>query len=268
MAAPRRLRRESRPVVYGVRVAPRAAGPSPTRRREVKVRQHTWALLLLVAWAPAAAALTWKGEVDLGFVATQGNTNTSTLNGALDLQVRYGAWRHAVRVEALHASDRGTTTAERYVGDLTNHYDLSAVSYLFGNVRYESDRFSGYSYQAAEAAGYGRRFRPLPALKAELEAGPGLRQSRETTGSSTNEAIFRAAGRLVWQLTPNAKFQQRVRLDSGRANTSIESVSSLQSTVIGALALKLSETVKYNTSVPAGTKNTDLLTSVNLVYSF
>ena len=105
-------------------------------------------------------------------------------------------------------------------------------------------------------------------LRAELEAGPGLRQSCETPGAQTNELIFRAAGKLTWQLTPNAGFEQRVRLDSGRANTTFESVTSVRSTVIGSLALKLSETAKYNTSVPPGTKNTDLLTSVNLVYCF
>ncbi|HDJ86239.1 MAG TPA: DUF481 domain-containing protein, partial [Chromatiales bacterium] len=67
---------------------------------------------------------------------------------------------------------------------------------------------------------------------------------------------------------PNAGFEQRVRLDSGRANTTIESVTSVRSTIVGSLALKLSETVKYNTSVPPGTRNTALLTSVNLVYHF
>ncbi len=224
--------------------------------------------LSLTVWSPFAAAASWKGEIDLGLVATQGNTNTSTFNGAVDLQVGHAAWRHALRVEALHASDRGTTTAERYVGALNNRYDLSESSYLFGNVRYEADRFSGYSYQAAETIGYGRRFLPTRQLRAELEAGPGLRQSRETPGTQINEAIFRVAGELTWQLTPNAGLEQRVRLDSGRANTTIESVTSVRSTVIGALALKLSETVKYNTSVPPGSKNTDLLTSVNLVYRF
>ena len=228
-----------------------------------------WALALgLAVWSPFAAAASWKGEIDLGLVATQGNTNTSTFNGAFDLQVGHAAWRHALRIEALHASDRGTTTAERYVGALNNHYDLSGSSYLFGNVRYESDRFSGYAYQAAEALGYGRRFLPTRRLRAELEAGPGLRQSRESPGAQTNEAIFRVAGKLTWQLTSNAGFEQRVRLDSGRANTTFESVTSVRSTIIGSLALKLSETVKYNTSVPPGIKNTDLLTSVNLVYRF
>ncbi|GBE09527.1 hypothetical protein BMS3Abin12_00073 [bacterium BMS3Abin12] len=224
--------------------------------------------LSLAAWSPFAAAMGWKGEIDLGLVATQGNTDTATFNGAFDLQVVHAAWRHALRVEVLHASGHGTTTAERYVGALNNHYDLSGSSYLFGNIRYESDRFSGYSYQAAEALGYGRRFLPTGKLRAELEAGPGLRQSRESPGAQTNEAIFRTAGKLTWHLTPNAGFEQRVRLDSGRANTTIESVTSVRSTIIGSLALKLSETVKYNTSVPPGTRNTDLLTSVNLVYHF
>lgn len=216
---------------------------------------------------PAQAA-EWKGDVALGLVATQGNTNTSTLNGAFHLKVEHGAWSHAVRVEALHASDHGTTTAERYTGDLNNTYSLSTASYLFANVRYDADRFSGYSYQAAQAVGYGRRFHPTPHIKAEIEAGPGLRESREITGEGHTEAILRAGGKFSWQLTRSASFSQRVRVDSGRANSALESVTSVQSTVIGALALKVSETVKYNTSVPVGVKHTDLLTSVNLVYSF
>lgn len=229
-------------------------------------RRITLAALVLVSTAASAAS--WKGEADLGLVATQGNTNTSTLNAAFQVENQHREWRHALRLEALNSSDQGGTTAERYVGELKTTYDFSQASFWFGNLRYEADRFSGYAYQASESVGYGRRFHPYPSVHAELQAGPGLRQSRQEGESGRNEPIFRAAAGLTWALSTSAKFDQRLRIEGGRSNTTVESVSSLQSQIVGNLALKLAETVKFNSNVPVGTKRTDFLSSVNLVYSF
>lgn len=228
-----------------------------------------WIMLSALALVPTvASAASWNGEADLGLVATQGNTNTSTLNAALDVEHQHTQWRDDLRLEALNSTNQGTTTAERYVGELKTAYDFSHASFWFGNLRYDADRFSGYAYQASESFGYGHRFHPYASVHADLQAGPGLRQSRQEGERGRNEVIVRAAAGLTWALSDSAKFNQRLRVEGGRSNTTVESVSSLQSQVVGNLAVKVAETVKFNSSVPVGTKKTDYLSSVNLVYRF
>ncbi len=223
-------------------------------------------MLLWVVVAPAHA--TWKGEVEFGLVATRGNSDTESFNLRFLAVYDRPRWRQTLRLDAVRASKEDDTTAERYVFEADTNYKLTEVAYLFGNLRYDKDRFSGFDFQRSTTGGYGRRWRPTDQLLLELQGGAGVRQSRIEGGKRENEDIVRGAFLLNWSLSENAEFQQRLTVEGGEDNTLTESVTSLKTKIVRRLAMKLNLTVKRNSEVPANRKNTDTFTSVNLVYDF
>jgi putative salt-induced outer membrane protein YdiY len=82
------------------------------------------------------------------------------------------------------------------------------------------------------------------------------------------ELILRASTKYQWLISENATFEQELSTEVGEDKTVSRSTTALKSTIIGALAMKLSYSVRYTDNVPPGTKHADTETAVTLVYSF
>ncbi|SCZ56360.1 putative salt-induced outer membrane protein [Thiohalomonas denitrificans] len=211
----------------------------------------------------------WSGEAEVGFMATSGNSETESFNARVVLQNELFPWRHDSRLETLRSSDEDQTTAERYLFAHKTDYRFDENSYLFGTLRYEDDRFSGYDYRVSETVGYGRRVYETPDLSLDLEAGIGGRHSLlETSDERDDELIVRGAGSLEWEISPFARFTEELFIESGDENTFTESISALKLKINGNLATKLSYTVRHSSDVPEDTENTDTIVAVTLVLDF
>lgn len=231
---------------------------------------------LLLVWLPAVAwsatvedeAEGLSGEAELGLVNTSGNTDTSSVHGKGKLLYLSVPWRNELKAEALQKTDSGVTTAERYQLAGKSDYRFTAHDYWFLSFRYVDDRFSGYDYQFSETLGYGRRVVDKEALKLDLELGFGGRHSQETGAERTDEGIARGAAKLAWHISPSAHFREDVLVESGKSNTQTEAVSALKLRINSSFAMKLSYSIKHNSTVPPGVEHTDTITAVTLVYDF
>lgn len=214
----------------------------------------------------------WEGDVELGYVSTSGNTDTSNLKGRVDIKREQDAWRYLVHADALNASQDDERSAEKYFVSNKLDYKFSDRTYVFGYAGYEDDRFSGFDWQATVAAGLGYRILETDRMTWDAEAGPGYRISKvsdtSTGDSDQREAILRGYTKFQWKLSANAVFEQEVSVESGGDNTVTKSITSLKTAIIERLAMKLSYTVKNSSDVPDDTKHTDTETAVTLVYSF
>jgi putative salt-induced outer membrane protein len=213
----------------------------------------------------------WTTDLELGYVSTAGNSDTSSLKVRADTKREGDVWRYIAHFDALNTEEDGSRSAEKYFFSNKLDYKISARSYVFGYASYEEDRFSGYDWQAVGAAGYGYRILENDTMTWDLEAGPGYRVSNvsdNTLSDNEHEVILRAYTKYEWRLTENATFEQELGAESGGDKTVTRSVTSLKSTIIGALAMKLSYSVRYTDNVPPGTEHTDTETAVTLVYSF
>ena len=227
----------------------------------------TCASTALVANAETATG-EWHSSVELGFVATGGNTETETLNIKANTRTDRQQWRHKFGVSVLKASETNTTTAEKYSLNGKSDYKLEDPSYLFIAVNYEDDKFSGFDYQATESIGYGWRVIDDKTMQLDLEAGPGARQSRLNNGQTDNEGLLRLAASFDWQLSETSKFAEALSIEAGEDSTISKSETSLTSQVNESLSMKLTLVLKHNSDVPPGVTNTDRETSATLVYSF
>ncbi len=212
-----------------------------------------------------------KGKVRLGYLATSGNTQSRNLHAAFNVAFTWRQWIYEVSATALNSTEGGQSTAERYTAGAKTDYNFTPHNYLFGAVKFDKDRFSGYDRRTSETAGYGRRLLSGNKLQIDLEIGAGARQTKVREvfpARDQNEAILHTVGKLHWQITQITSFEQSIEVQSGRSDTFTESVTALKSSILGDLYWRLSYDVRHNSSVPPGFKKTDTQTMVSLEYDF
>lgn len=235
-------------------------------RRRLRTAGILLAVLALTGNTAIADPLTGEGE--FGLSITSGNTESESFVGKAKFEKKSAPWTHSAAFEALKTATDGITNAERYAGNLKTARDLNDLVYLFGAARYDSDKFSGFSYQSSIAAGVGFHvIKPDPTLL-DLEAGVGYRADRTLVGEELRDAILRGLLRFEHQITGNTKFLETALAEIGEDNTFAESFTGLNVAMNNALALRLGYTVKHNTDPPPGNNKTDYYTSVTLVFKF
>lgn len=231
---------------------------------------QSMAMVLVCGWlvCPAQAS-EWSGKGEFGLVFARGNSDTETLNLALDFQRESEQWRNHLRATALRSSDDGELNAERYTLAHTSGYNLDEVSYLLGALRYDRDEFSSFDYQASASVGYGRKLLDSETHRLTVEVGPGVRWSQpKATGSSESELIGRLSGDYAWTLSETANLSNVLLVEAGSDNTFAENETALNVAINARFALKLALAIRHNTDTDPGVEETDTLTTANLVYTF
>ena len=210
----------------------------------------------------------WAGKATLGYLATSGNTDNTSLNAGFEVSYTKEQWIHAFKAAAINSAESDVTTAEAYEAGWKSERNLSEGNYLFGQLHWRKDRFSGYDTQFSQTVGYGRRLLDTDKHKLNAEIGVGARQSDLVDGTEESETIGRAALNYAWQISETAAFSQTLAVESGSSNTYTEAVSKLSASLVGSLALVASYTVKNNSDVPVGIEKTDTFTALSLEYTF
>ena len=228
------------------------------------------ALITATTSAYAQADEGWSGDVEFGYVSASGNTDESSLKIRAEAKHEQGDWRYLANFDSLNSESDDQATAEKYFLSGRAAYQFNEHDFIFAYLSYDDDRFSGYDYQATAAIGYGRRLLKNEVMQWDVEIGPGYRYSTfdDNSVDSSSEAVLRLATNFDWEISETASFKQTLGIESGEDNTVTKAVSALKVSIIGALALKLSFSVKNNTDVPVGTEKTDTETAVTVSYSF
>lgn len=222
----------------------------------------------------------WKGNVELGYVKTSGNTDDETAKAAFEVKFREGHWRNVARGDYLNAETDGDATARRYFINNRTGYTFTERDYIWLSLSHEDDDFNGFKYTSSFAIGYGRVLLETDTMDWLIEAGPGYRFSKteatrdELTGvvieeaEEQDEAILRFYSEYQWRLSETSSFDQILSSEVGNDNTISRSMSSLTLRVIGALNVKLSYEINHNKEAPDDKDNTDTITSVTFLYAF
>lgn len=246
------------------------------------------ALTVTAAADDGDAKRPWDIEVDLGAIATSGNTETTSVQIKLDVKQNLEKWENQYILSSLFKEDEvvaddGTKstekTAEKYFGSAKFAYLIGVEqSYLFGFGSHTRDEFGAYRTYNTLAFGYGDWLYSSTNLNWFIEAGPGYFEGDKVTQSDdpdvpdtiTEEsgAILRAATALEWKVTSTATFKQMISVESGSDNTRTQSETSLSTTITDSMKMKVGFTLANDTEVALGKEKTDTTTFVNLVYNF
>jgi putative salt-induced outer membrane protein len=210
----------------------------------------------------------WAGKATLGYLATSGNTENSTLNTGFEVGYASGKWAHLLTAGAISASENEVNTAEAYDLGWKSERKITDQDFVFGRLQWRKDNFGAYDTQFSQTLGYGRRLIDNDKHKLNVELGVGARQSELQFGGRQDETIFTAGGYYKWQFSETAEFRQDLKTESGSSNTYTESVTALSAKLVGDLALVASYTIKNNSDVPPLSESTDTYTALSLEYSF
>lgn len=210
----------------------------------------------------------WSGKAALGYLATSGNTESTSLNSGFTLAYATGRWAHSLEASAIKASEDDATSAEAYSVGWKTEYNMTERDFLFGRVNWRKDRFTAYEQQLSESVGYGRRLIDTGVHFLNVELGAGARQADLVDGTAEEDFIFRGGIAYQWKFSETAAFTQDINAESGPGNVYTESVSAITTKLMGNLGLVASYTIKNSSVVPPGSENSDTYTALSLEYAF
>jgi putative salt-induced outer membrane protein len=240
------------------------------------------ALSVAHADPPPPPPVGWTGAGQLGVVAARGTLDTTTANAKLDATDTIGDWKDTLHLAFLYGESANVSSAQRLEGLWETDYNFSKKMFVFGSVNGEDDHFDGFVYQVTLATGIGYKFIDSDTTKLTGNVGFGYRRLQtetlaaaddngfveRTKGPSTSDGVGTAGLDYMQQLTTTTKLTDKLLVQSGGLNTSVANDFAVAVSMTKTLALSVGYGVRYNSAPPTGTKSTDQLFTVNLVYSF
>lgn len=212
----------------------------------------------------------WTGKGELGYVDTNGNSDSTALNLGLEILKNTEHWRYRFGASALITAKNGDKDNERYSAELQGDRKLSEKSYLFAVYRYDADKFGAYDPQQSFTLGYGRELMKSDTHHLKAEVGVGYKKSDErVSGVSSSEVIGRLLLEDSWQVFATTAWNNRLLVETGSDNTFTLFNTGVAVSMTERFALKVGWEYRHNSDIPPGTVDkTDTTTSANLVYNF
>jgi putative salt-induced outer membrane protein len=271
---------------------PGYSGPQATTSLEELTMRIRICLLCCVTFAPVAVLAddppppppqgVWVGKGQLGFLASQGNSEASSANAAIDMGMLIDAWEHKFHLGGLYGRSAGVVAAERWDTNWQSDYSFAPELFAFGALRYQQDLFSGFQYQGSQSAGAGYKIINSAATKLSAQAGVGYRELRpenlikDDSGAviarvllPTDDSVVFTAGLDYSQaFTSTTVLSNKLLVEVGSGDKLITDALALTVKMSTRLALSLGYSLQDNSRPPAGLKKLDSVETANLVFSF
>jgi len=236
----------------------------------------TTALVLLIAGAafgqeePAEPAPpNWTGNLGLAYMATSGNTDTSSFGLDFKMERVPTPWGLVFEAVFNRADEDGGKTAERYKVGLRGTRALGERWELFTGLSGEKDQFAGYDMLALLETG--ATYKALLGPKHLLSFDVGLTWTDESRVDPEPDASYLGALAGLayeWKISDGASFIQRLayypNFDES-SNWRLNSETAVQAAISSRLALKFGYEVRYRHQPIGDNDDTDTTTKVSLV---
>ncbi|ABI73188.1 DUF481 domain-containing protein [Shewanella frigidimarina] len=215
----------------------------------------------------------FNAEVEAGLQLNSGNNETKNFNGRTYLTYDSPSTKQEATLKAYYAADGTESTAEKYELFLQSNYKLER-GYVFGRGEFTWNEFGSYTRISTISTGYGFDLIKNYKTKLSLEAGPGYRYDQpqasiaEPNPDENRDVILRSAAKYTVKLQEYTSFNADVTAETGLDNNTLTLDMSYKNTFIQDWAFKIGMNIKYTEVVPDESKNTDTVTTFNLLYTF
>ncbi|TQP11200.1 DUF481 domain-containing protein [Vibrio cholerae] len=220
----------------------------------------------------------WKHQVEFGYQAHSGNTESESLNSRLKSEYTMGRHRTYGEWKFYKLDKNGKEDKRQSTFAFQSDYKLGPKTYLYGSFYGTNSRYTAYFKDHTLSGGLGYQFAYTDEMVLELELGPGFRYQKPNLDEIDDddivfpdlvqEAIFRSNLKAEWQALNNLRFEAEMTMVSGRSNTSLDSNISLTNDITDHIALKIRQSRQYHNRVPEGLSKADSVISVNLLFEF
>ncbi len=209
-----------------------------------------------------------EGSVEANADWRTGDTRQRNLQLAGNLKHTIGRYRSVVEASARHSTEQEETIAEEYRALLRSDYKLDDRWFIFGEVSYVDDRFSGYDYRLSELLGPGYIIYDRQDFQWEARGGAGARQEKLTNGESSQSFLVKLQTDLEWTFANGWSIGEEASASFSEENDIYESETYLKSRITDSLALKAAYYIEYIANAPDSTQAADTRTLLGIVYDF
>ncbi len=233
--------------------------------------------LLVLAVIPVVASAqdtirTVVFHADLGYVATSGNTQVSTINFADQLTLRTGAANKIDETfSVVYGQNKNVVQTNISTVGLRDQYAFTKTVGLYALAGFSRNTFAGIDYYLQEGGGFA--FTPIlpKGHSLEFDAGISYVEQKLLPDSMDHHADARGAVTYRWTFAKDAYFQQFVeglpdlqRDQDFRINSETDLVAPLSKH----FAIKIGYAIHYANLPPPGFRTTDRLFTSDLQLNF
>jgi putative salt-induced outer membrane protein YdiY len=145
------------------------------------------------ATAPPPPPPSWTGTLSAGIALTGGNTDTTTMNFAFDVQSNRTK-RNVIKAEGLNirSSQDGDEIVDRTSLSARDEFTFSGRGYVFGQIQYLQDAFKSIDYLMSSTGGIGLKLidSERTTLGADLSVGGVFEKNPELDRRSDGAITF------------------------------------------------------------------------------
>ncbi len=214
----------------------------------------------------------WVGSLGLSWVATSGNTDTSSAGLDFGLAREPEPWGFGFIVRGNKAQDSGVTTAENYFAAGRAIRKLSEKWEAFGGLQWGKDPFTGYDSQTV--ASLGATYLAVESERHTLSFDGGFAYTWEDQIDPDAQVDF--AGGIFglaweWRLSKTAKLVERLMFYPNFDTTSdwrLTSMTAIEAAVNSWLALRFGYDLRHRNEPVGDAKSTDATSTASVVLNF
>jgi putative salt-induced outer membrane protein YdiY len=210
----------------------------------------------------------WDTQIGASFVGTSGNTDTTTFGGDFQFHHLWPVWKLEANATAVRTTDKGVSTAERYIGAIRAKRTLTDLLSLTTGERAERDRFAGIDFRSILDVGVGYALVRGPQWFLDGLTSIAWKHEAPVNGDSIDDPIgvLQLVSRLLF--SPTADTTQRVTFYPDFRNSSAyraEAEVTAQASINSRLALKIGYLFRYSNEPTPGFVKSDNTTTASLV---
>jgi len=214
----------------------------------------------------------WIGSLGLAWVATSGNTDTSSIGLDFGLESKPAPWGFTFSARGNRAQDHGVQTAENYLVSARAVRKLAKRWDVFGGLAWAKDPFAGFDSQSVASAG--ATYTAVESERHLLSFDMGLAYTWEDRVPPEADVNF--AGGLFglsweWKLGANSKLvEQLVFLPNfdDSADWRLNSLTAIEAAINEWLALRFGYDIRHRNQPIGDADGTDTTSTASVVFNF
>jgi putative salt-induced outer membrane protein len=214
----------------------------------------------------------WKGSLGLAWVATSGNTDTSSIGLDFGLESKPEPWGFSFAARGNRAEDQGIQTAENYLATGRAVRKLGKRWDAFGGLAWAKDPFAGFDSQSVASAG--ATYTAVESERHLLSFDMGFAYTWEDRVPPEADVDF--AGGLFglsweWKLGASSKLVERLvflpNFDDS-ADWRLNSLTAIEAAINEWLALRLGYDIRHRNQPIGDADSTDTTSTASVVFNF
>jgi len=213
----------------------------------------------------------WSGEVGVSYIATSGNTSTSSFGGNFGLAWKPDPWALEAKFAFLGSVSEHVVTAEAYDSSLTVARSLTPRLDIYGGSEYHRNVFAGIDYRINATAGAGYKVLGGPVTFLRPEVGFGYEKRKLADVGTDSYPVGRAGLRFVWKFLAGGEFANETSFTDDLNETDnwvFRNKATVSAKLTNVFLLRLGWAIEYNNLPAPGFKKTDTVTSAAIVAKF